>query len=270
MNDTVFVTGASSGIGRATVELFARRGWNVIATMRRPEEGEALLRLGMVTVLPLNVTSPESIEAALKRGIDLYDTIDVMVNNAGYGLVGPFEWLTDAQIRRQFETNVFGVMNVARAVLPHFRQRKAGILINVASVGGRLTFPLYSAYHATKWAVEGFTGSLQYELAPQGIRVKLIEPGPIKTDFYHRSLDLASGQDQAAGYSEFVARTMPGLEAAGRTAPGPEVVAESIYEAATDESTRLRYSPNATGILALRKILPDRAFFSVVRRAVMK
>ena len=269
MSDTVLVTGASSGIGRATVELFARRGWNVIATMRQPAEGAALLKLGIVTVLPMDVTVPAAIQAAIAQGIALYDTIDVVVNNAGYGLVGPFEATTDEQIRRQFETNVFGVMNVTREILPHFRERKSGILINVASVGGRITFPLYSSYHATKWAVEGFTESLQFELAPLGIQVKLIEPGPIKTDFYHRSLDVASTGDNAS-YASFVARAMPALEKAGQDAPGPEVVADAIYEAATGESPRLRYSANSRGILALRKLLPDDAFFGVVRRAILK
>ncbi len=267
MSDTVFITGASSGIGRAAVELFARRGWNVIATMRTPDA--SLAKLGMVTVLPLNVTDPDSIKAAVARGIELYRGIDVVVNNAGYGLVGPFEWMNDTQIRRQFETNVFGVMNVTRGVLPHFRERKAGVLINVASMGGRITFPLYSAYHATKWAVEGFTESLQFELAPLGIRVRLIEPGPIKTDFYHRSMDFVPAPNDADVYADFVARAMPGLSRAGETAPGPEVVAEAIYEAATDESSRLRYSPNSWSILALRKVLPDSAFFGVVRQAVM-
>jgi len=268
MSDTVLITGASSGIGRATAELFARRAWNVIATMRRPEAGAGLVEHGMVTVLPLDVTAPDTIRSAVDRAITLHGSIDVVVNNAGYGLVGPFECLTPAQIQSQFDTNVIGLMNVTRAVLPHFRARKAGVLINVASVGGRIAFPLYSAYHATKWAVEGFTESLQYELAPLGIRVKIIEPGPIKTDFYHGSLDQADTSGIPV-YFDFVIRAMAGLTKAFNTAPGPELVADAIYEAATDGSPRLRYSPNAQAILALRKILPDAPFFGVVRRAVM-
>lgn len=267
MSDTVFITGASSGIGHAAVELFARRGWNVVATMRRPEAGADLTKLGMVTVLPLDVTVPDSITAAVAAGIQEYGKLDVVVNNAGYGLVGPFEWTTDEQVRRLFETNVFGLMNVMRAALPHFRAMGGGTLINVASIGGRVTFPLYSTYHSTKWAVEGLTESLQYELAPLGIRVRLVEPGPIKTDFYQGSLDVASGEPPA--YSEFVQRAMPGLTKAGATAPGPAMVADAIYDAATDESGRLRYSPNGRAILGLRKVLPDALFFGVVRRAVM-
>ncbi len=135
-------------------------------------------------------------------------------------------------------------------------------------MGGLITFPLYSVYHATKWAVEGFTESLQYELAPLGIRVKIIEPGPIKTDFYHGSLDQADYSGIPA-YFDFVTRAMRGLNKAGATAPGPEIVADAIYQAATDESSRLRYSPNARAILGLRKVLPDAPFFGVVRRAVM-
>lgn len=263
---TVLITGASSGIGKATAQRFLAAGWNVAATMRQP--GAAADHPGL-TLLPLDVTSPASIEAAIADAERLLGPLDVVVNNAGYGLVGPFEAATDEQIRRQFETNVFGLMNVVRAVLPGMRARRSGVIINVASMGGRITFPLYSLYHGTKWAVEGFSESLQYELEPFGIRVKIIEPGAIKTDFYDRSMDVITKAGLTA-YDAFVQRAMPNMQRAGATAPGPEVVADAIFTAATDHSPRLRYSAATKGILALRRLLPDRLFMSVVRSAVLR
>ncbi len=182
-NKTVLITGSSSGIGKATVLRFQQAGWNVAATMRSPEKEAELGKLEGIALVRLDVTSEDSIAAAIGETIQRFGAIDVVVNNAGYGLVGPFEASTPEQVRRQFETNVFGLMNVVRAVLPHIRERRAGVIVNVASMGGRITFPLYSPYHGTKWAVEGFSEGLQFELEQFGIRVKIIEPGAIKTDF---------------------------------------------------------------------------------------
>ena len=265
MNRTVLVTGASSGIGRATVNLFAREGWNVAATMRSPEKAEGLAP--GVAVLRLDVTEPGSIRSAVGDAIGRFGAVDVVVNNACYGLVGPFEASTPEQVARQFETNVFGLMNVTREVLPHFRERRSGVLVNVASMGGRITFPLYSVYHGTKWAVEGFSESLAYELAPFGVRVKIVEPGPIRTDFYDRSMELMTRPGLTA-YDAFVARVMPRMQKAGADAPGPEVVAKVILRAATDGTARIRYAANSAAVLSLRRLLPDRAFMAVMRRAV--
>lgn len=187
---TILITGSSSGIGRATALYFATKGWNVAATMRSPQREFELAKLPNVKVYPLDVTRPETIKEAVAAAISDFGGIDVVVNNAGYGGVGIFEAASQEQIERQFGTNVFGVMNVIREILPHFRERKGGTIINVTSVGGIITFPIYSVYHATKWAVEGFAESLQYELKPFNIKVKNIEPGAIKTDFYDRSQDL--------------------------------------------------------------------------------
>jgi short-subunit dehydrogenase len=136
-------------------------------------------------------------------------------------------------------------------------------------VGGRLTFPLYSSYHATKWAVEGFSESLHYELAPLGIRVRIVEPGPIRTDFYGRSADTVSRPDLAT-YDDFVARTTPAMQEVGRTAPGPEVVAPVIYRAATDGGNQMRYTVNSALLLTLRRLLPDPIFFAFIRTAVVR
>lgn len=266
---TVFITGASSGIGQATARLFQERGWNVVATMRSPEKAGAWTQQERTLCTRLDVLDLPSIQAAVQAALDRFGQIEVLVNNAGYGVVGPFEASTPEQVERQLATNVAGLMNVTRELLPHFRERRAGVLVNVASVGGRVTFPLYSIYHATKWAVEGFTESLAYEVEPLGIRVKLIEPGPIKTDFYERSQDVLTRPGLTA-YDEFVARTVPNLQQAGQNAPGPEVVAATIFRAATDGSTRLRYPVNASLVLAARSLLPVRWFMALIRSQLVK
>jgi NAD(P)-dependent dehydrogenase (short-subunit alcohol dehydrogenase family) len=269
MTQTVFITGASSGIGRSTALYFLERGWNVAATMRSPDKAGDGLKGDRALALRLDVTDGESIQAATEQAFTRFGAVDVLVNNAGYGTVGPFEASTPEQVDRQIATNVTGLMNVTRAFLPHLRERRSGVIVNVASVGGRITFPLYSLYHATKWAVEGFSEALIYELEPFGIRVKIIEPGPIKTDFYDRSLDVMSKPGLTA-YDEFVARAMPALQKAGATAPGPEVVARVIYRAATDGRRRLRYPANSAGVLMLRRLLPTSLFMGVVKRLVLR
>ena len=235
----------------------------------QPGPGGRWLTGDRALALRLDVTDGESIRAATDQAIAHFGAVDVLVNNAGYGTVGPFEASTPEQVDRQIATNVTGLMNVTRAFLPHFRERRSGVIVNIASVGGRVTFPLYSVYHATKWAVEGFSEVLVYELEPFGIRVKIIEPGPIKTDFYDRSLDVMSKPGLTA-YDGFVARAMPALQKRGRTAPGPEVVAKVIYRAATDGRRRLRYPANSAGVLVLRRLLPTGLFMGVVKRLILK
>jgi NAD(P)-dependent dehydrogenase (short-subunit alcohol dehydrogenase family) len=258
MANTVFITGTSSGIGRATVQHFSRMGWNVAATMRTPEKDTALQRLPGVRLFRLDVLDEKSIELAMQDAIQAFGGIDVVVNNAGYSAVGPFEAATKEQVQKQFDTNVFGVMNVTRAVLPHFRQKRGGVVINITSMGGRITFPVYSIYHATKWAIEGFAESLQYELKPFKIRIKNVEPGAIKTDFYNRSQDLLQ-KEGLHDYDAYVNATLSNVQEASRTAPGPEVVAQTIYKAATDTSYRLRYvsgNLQTKMVMLLHNILP--------------
>ena len=268
-NKTVLITGSSSGIGRATALRFQQAGWNVAATMRSPEKEAELGKLESVALVRLDVTSEDSIAAAIGETIQRFGGIDVVVNNAGYGLVGPFEASTPEQVRRQFETNVFGLMNVVRAVLPHMRERQAGVIINVASMGGRITFPLYSLYNGTKWAVEGFSEGLQFELEQFGIRVKIIEPGAIKTDFYDRSMDVMKKVGLVA-YDSFAARVMTNMQTAGANGPPPTVVGEVIFKAATDGSNKMRYQVGTNGVLFLRRLLPDGLFMSVVKRSLLK
>jgi NAD(P)-dependent dehydrogenase (short-subunit alcohol dehydrogenase family) len=269
MSKTVLITGASSGIGRAAAIYFRERGWNVVATMRSPEKAGEWAQSNGIALARLDVQDAASIRQAIAEAIARFGGIDAIVNNAGYGLVGPFEASTDEQIRRQFDTNVFGLMNVCREIIPHFRERRDGRIINVASMGGRLTFPLYSLYHGTKWAVEGFSESLQHELRPFNIRVRIIEPGPIKTDFYDRSMDVISKPGLTV-YDDFVNRAMPNMQKAGETAPGPETVAAVIFRAAESGSWKLRYQANSAPILFLRWLLPDGIFNGLMRRIIVR
>jgi NAD(P)-dependent dehydrogenase (short-subunit alcohol dehydrogenase family) len=272
MTKTVLITGASSGIGRATALYFQKQGWNVAATMRSPDQeinrANSLANLDRIICLKLDVTDRHTITDAVAETIARFGAIDVLVNNAGYGMLGAFETSTPEQIQRQFDTNVFGLMETTRAVLPHFRDRKRGVIVNIASIGGRLAFPLYSLYHATKWAVEGFSESLQHELLAFNIRVKIIEPGPIKTDFYERSADRTSNPDFPE-YDEFSDRILAKLNKMGTTGAWPEVVAKTIYGASTDKSWKLRYpaDPLAKQLLFIRKLLPDFLFTKIVRQS---
>ncbi len=255
---TVLITGASSGIGRETALRFQREGWNVAATMRSPEKETELDRLPGVVCPALDVTRPETITAAIDQTLARFGHIDAVVNNAGYGLIGPFETFSEDQIERQFQTNVFGLMAVTRAVLPHLRAQRDGVIVNVASFAGRSIFPYYSVYHASKWAVEGFSDSLQYELKPYGVRVKIIEPGIVKTEFWGRSTDRANATGITA-YDE----GQPVLdlidEAAGVIATLPADVAEAIWRATNDQSSRQRYVIGVDAHLTLmaRKVLSD-------------
>lgn len=268
---TIVITGASSGIGRATVELFSKRGWHVAATMRSPEDHQELSNLKGVSLYQLDVTNESSIRGAFEQIVSDHGTIDVLLNNAGYGAVGIFEEASPEQIQRQFDTNVFGVMNVIRASLPYFRKQRSGRIVTVSSVGGQITFPIYSLYHSSKWAIEGFIESLQFELAPFNIDMKLIEPGPIKTDFYGRSQELVRDQPLDV-YDNYTEVALQNTNAAGANAEGPDVVAETIWRAATDRKKRLRYpSGKQAGLLiALKRYLPNQVFFSIVRRVVEK
>lgn len=277
MNKTVLITGTSSGIGRAAVRYFAEQGWNVAATMRSPQHelsrgADSLGTLPNVRLFRLDVLDAASIREAIAETQAAFGGIDAVINNAGYGAVGPFEAATPEQIQRQFDTNVFGVMNVIREILPHFREKRGGTILTVTSMGGLITFPIYSIYHGTKWAVEGFTESLAYELRPFNIRVKNIEPGAIKTDFYDRSQDVLTRPNLTA-YDAYVRVTMANSQQAGADAPGPEVVARTLYEAATDPSDRLRYvsgNSQTKTVLALRRMLPLKAFRSLIRGIIEK
>jgi len=269
MTKTALITGASSGIGRATTLLFAKKGWNVAATMRTPQKEKELTKFENIICLELDVTKPVTIEKAISQTITKFGSIDVLVNNAGFGLVGPFEASTSSQVEHEFATNVFGLMNTTRQILPHFREKKEGIIINVASMGGRITFPLYSLYHATKWAVEGYSESLQHELVQFNIKVKIIEPGTIRTNFYGRSMQIMEKEGLTA-YDTYVNHAMPFMQSVGLKGSDPAVIAKLICKAATDNSWRLRYAAGKNARLALfmRRLLPDTIFNKAVRKMI--
>ncbi|GHO98965.1 short-chain dehydrogenase/reductase [Reticulibacter mediterranei] len=236
----VLITGASSGIGQAAAHLFVERGWHVAATMRNPSDGTAQAEHQRVLVLPLDVTDPASVEAAIAATLEHFSRIDVVVNNAGYGLFGPFETATDEQIRRQFATNVDGIFTVTRAVLPAMRRQGSGMIINVASIGGLITLPFFSLYHATKFAVVGFTESLSFELAPRGIRAKVIAPSEVDTNFSGRSLVRTFVEGEHA-YSDTLSKIMAAMNARRGNYSSAALVAETIFTAATDGTDRVMY-----------------------------
>lgn len=268
MSKTILITGASSGIGKATAKLFQEKGWNVIATMRTPEKEKELNQLDNVLVTRLDVLDLESIDSALAAGIEKFGTIDVVLNNAGYGLMGTFESAKRESIIRQFGVNVQGLFDVTQKALPHFRANKSGMFINVSSIGGKMTFPLMPLYHSTKWAVEGFSESLRWELAQIGVQVKIVEPGGVATDFGGRSLDMQHNPELTE-YNEFVNNFMAamGKMMDPSMLSTPEIIADVIYTAATDGTDTLRYRAGADAeqLLTARKNMTDEAFFAMMK-----
>jgi NADP-dependent 3-hydroxy acid dehydrogenase YdfG len=269
MNKTLLVTGASSGIGKATAKLFQEKGWNVIATMRTPEKETELTSLSNVRVTKLDVLQPDTIDRALREGVEQFGKIDVVLNNAGYGLMGTFESAKRERIIRQFGVNVQGLFDVTQKILPHFRKNKEGMFINISSIGGRMTFPLMPLYHATKWAVEGFSESLQWEMAAIGVKVKLVEPGAVATDFGGRSMDMQHNP-ALTEYNDFVEHLMKAMQASMDPAnmSKPEQIAAVIYTAATDGKDTLRYRAGADALQVLdaRSNLSDEEFFAMQKQ----
>ena len=246
MPQTVFITGCSSGIGRETALHFQREGWNVVATMRRPEAERELDPLDRVAVLALDVTDSDSIARAVDVALERFGAIDVLVNNAGYGAYGPLEVTSRAKMLRQLETNVIGVLETTKAVLPHFRSRKAGTVVNISSAGGRSAGPLGALYYASKFAVEGLSESLCFELAAIGVRIKVVDPGLVATDFNSRSMDI-SNEPAIEEYQPVIRAMVSGASSVTGDSGGetyratPDVTAADIFAAATDSSGRLRF-----------------------------
>ena len=238
MSRSIVITGSSTGLGRATALLFAGKGWNVIATMRSPERETELGKVPGITLLPLDVTNRVQIAETAKKALAL-GPLDVLFNNAGYGLFGAFEGASDEQLVDQINTNVLGVMRVTQAFLPAMRERGQGTIITTTSIGGLVTFPFNAVYHATKWALEGWSESLAFELAPLGVRVKTVAPGGIATDFSGRSLVVSPHP----AYMEAIGKTVAVFSNPERRAKGSsaEQIAEVVYEAATDESDRVTF-----------------------------
>lgn len=234
MQKTIFITGASSGLGKGVAKLFQSKGWKVIATMRNPDKETELNQLENVTLLPLDVTNAEMIKETVRKATEEH-TIDVVFNNAGYGLIGALEALSDEQLVRQIDTNLLGVIRVTQAFIPYFRAKKEGLFITTTSIGGLLTFPMDSIYHATKWALEGWSEGMSYELGLHNIGIKTIAPGGIKTNFAKEALDVA----RHPAYEEGLEKLF-GLMDPANFEP-VEWIAATVYEAATDGKDQLRY-----------------------------
>lgn len=266
MTNTILITGASSGIGKTTAQLFQSKGWNVIATMRSPEKEEELNTLDNVLVTRLDVTNQASIDAAVTAGMERFGAINVLVNNAGYGAYGPLESFPMEGIQRQFDTNVIGLLATTKAVLPHMRAAKAGTIVNISSIGGKMTFPLGTLYHGTKFAVEGISESLHFELEAFGVRVKIVEPGMINTNFGGRSFDFHN-DESVEEYQGTVKALFSTLQEAGANRSEPSVVADVIWNAVTDGTSILRYTAgdDAAEYMANRKAQDDETFIGAMK-----
>jgi NAD(P)-dependent dehydrogenase (short-subunit alcohol dehydrogenase family) len=256
---TIFITGASAGLGRATAKLFASKGWKVVASMRDPKKEKELGSISGIQLMSLDVTDPHQIESVAEQVV-ASGGVDVVFNNAGYGLAGALEALTDEQIVRLVNTNMLGTIRTTKAFLPHFREKRAGLFINTTSLGGLVSFPFNSIYHATKWAIEGWSESMAFELNQFGIGIKTIEPGGIKTDFFTRSFD--TGRHPA--YDPHMNKVMGMITDPKQmeTYSSPEQIAEVVYEAATDGKDQLRYiaGADAKAIYETRMKVGDEAF----------
>ena len=266
MSKTVFITGASSGFGKLAAKKFQSEGWNVVATMRTPQNETELNQLDNVLVTELDVTKSETIASAVAEAKSKFGSIDVLVNNAGYGTAGPLEAATDKEIRAQMEVNFFGLIDVTKGVLPVMREQKSGTIVNLSSIGGRITFPYFSLYHATKFAVEGLTESMQYELNPLGIHLKLVEPGAFKTDFGTRSLNVFDSTDYP-DYQGQLQTFFGNVEQMIEHGGDPQEVADTIFTASTDGSNQLRYLVGADAVqfYQAKTQMDDHSFKDMVR-----
>ncbi|MEZ4403074.1 MAG: SDR family oxidoreductase [Kofleriaceae bacterium] len=267
----VLITGATSGIGRTTALHLAAAGYRVIATGRRVAELDALRAEAPATLSTavLDVTSAASIEAAVAevdRQTDGHG-VDVLINNAGFGLAGPVTEISDAELRRQYDTNVFGLMAVTRALVPAMRARGRGRIVNVSSMGGKMTLPFMGAYNSTKYALESLSDALRYELRAFGIDVVLIEPGAIHTKFSDTALGPVQ-QYQHTAYAPAIARADQLRQRLERTAVGPEVVARAIHKAIRRRRPAARYVAPWYGriMLGLLAITPTRLTDAAFRR----
>jgi NAD(P)-dependent dehydrogenase (short-subunit alcohol dehydrogenase family) len=264
ISKAVLITGCSTGIGRAAAERLAGRGHTVYATARRPESIEDLKQAGCRT-LALDVTDEDSMRAAVQEVEQAEGAVGALVNNAGYSQNGALETVALGDLRRQFETNVFGLLRMCQLVLPGMRRQGHGRIVNLSSMGGKLTFPGGGPYHATKYAVEAISDVLRFEVRGFGVDVSIIEPGLIKTNFADTSVATVAQED--GPYAEFnkaVAAATAGAYDGplGKLGGGPESVAEVIEKAITARRPRTRYKVTASAriLMAQRALMPDRVW----------
>jgi NAD(P)-dependent dehydrogenase (short-subunit alcohol dehydrogenase family) len=263
MSKVALVTGASSGIGEETARMLQEAGFATYAVARRVDRMAALAEKG-VTTFAMDVTDDASMVAGVDRVIAEQGRIDVLVNNAGYGSYGAVEDVPIDEARRQFEVNVFGLARLVQLVVPHMREQKSGRIINISSIGGKFYEPLGAWYHATKFAVEGLSDSLRLELAPFGIDVVIVEPGPIITEWNTIARDGLLEQSKRGAYEERSVRVHATMERGdtGWAGTTPDVVAKQIVKAAPTRRPAIRYpvGKGAGSLVLARRLLPDRAF----------
>jgi NAD(P)-dependent dehydrogenase (short-subunit alcohol dehydrogenase family) len=269
MKKTILITGTSTGLGRLIARHFASNNWNVIATMRSPEKETEFNTISNIKVLKLDVTQPDSIREAMQYGIATFGKIDVVVNNAGIGMYGALELTTDADIDKQYEVNVKGVINVIRTFLPHFRQQHAGKFINISSVMGRSTaLPLGSLYNMSKFAVEGLIEGIYFELKQLNIDLYLVEPGGFESNFNENitfsKSETIKDYDTITGKVEAVlnASQKPGATAS------PIAIVQKVYDLASGKSKAFRtvVGKDAKSVLFLRTILPIKTFLRLIAK----
>ena len=270
------VTGSSSGIGLETALLLARNGFHTYASMRNLEKSKNITQLANKEKLPLqvvqlDVNDDRSVKEAIDKVVAENQRIDVLVNNAGYGLFGALEDLSIEEIKAQFETNFFGVVRVTQQVLPVMRKQNNGIIVNIISVGGRIGIPGLSAYHSTKFALEGLSESISYELEPFGIRVVIIEPGVIRTNIINSSIIAKKALDPKSPYFSLMQKLENNfksmMENASASSP-PEEVAKVILKAVTSESPQLRYTVgnDAADMIKAKTTMSDTEFGGLIKQ----
>lgn len=267
------VTGSSSGIGLETSVSLAQNGFLTYATMRNLDKSSIIKTAAdneslPIKVVQLNVADNRMINNAIQAIVSEAGRIDILVNNAGYGLVGAFEDLSiDDEIKNQYETNVFGLMRVTQAVLPIMRRQKSGIIVNVSSGAGLFGYPGGSAYVGTKFAVEGLSESMAYELEPFGIKVVLIEPGFIKTNFANAMVLAKKAQDPSSPYSEMMQRIQANSKEMAKNASSVDVVSKAILEAVKSKNPNLRYlvGKDVEAWAASKKTMGDTEFHNMMQ-----
>lgn len=267
---TVLITGCSSGIGEATAARLVKSGWNVYASARKPETLDVLTAAGCHP-LALDVTSEESMSAAVKTVLGEAGRIDALVNNAGYSQGGASETLDLDVVRRQFETNVFGLLRMCQLVLPAMRKQRSGRIVNISSMGGRLVFPGGGAYHATKYAVEAFSDAMRFEVAGFGVKVVLIEPGLITTNFENAAAGSISA-DQGGPYADFNAHVAKMTKEVysgpmKHLGGGPDAVAKVIEKSLKARRPKIRYAvtPSASVSMASRRLIGARGWDAAMK-----
>lgn len=268
------VTGSSSGIGFETSLVLARNNFHTYATMRNPEKGTKIrvVKSGEnlpIEIIQLDVTSDKSVSHAIESILSESGTINVLVNNAGYGLVGAFEELGMDEIKQQYETNFFGVIRVTQAVIPIMKEQKSGIIVNISSGAGRFGYPGGSAYVSTKFALEGLSESMAYELDRFGIKVALVEPGFVRTNF--SNVIAKRSQEPNSEYSKMMEIMARRIEDMRQNSSSPELVANTVLEAVTSKNPNLRYlaGKDVEQWIGQKKKLSDKEFFNMIKESLL-